>query len=327
MRLIRFALVAIALLGACADPPSGEKFGAIINPPLPPGVTGTGTTSDLAAWSSSTALGNYAGASSCSAGSFFTGLSAAGASTCAATGLTGLTTNQSVKATGVGTIGNAWAVDNGTTWGVSGIFTINETTGVLQSVGAMSFNGISTISGNVFTPGGYEFTGTSGYLYHTLASTSGNASVALESAGTGSVDINPNVVGGGSVPNPGTGGLRIFGGGSTPTYRILGNGHLSASGTAQSSTNLTSCGTTPSILSGSTDAVGEIVEGTTATGCAMAFVATYTVAPVCTCTGETAALAAVLVGCHATATTLTVENASASNNKIYYTCSGLSGST
>lgn len=55
-------------------------------------VTGTGTSTDLAVWSSSTAIGNYAGTGACTAGSAVTALSAAGASTCTAGLLSGLTT-------------------------------------------------------------------------------------------------------------------------------------------------------------------------------------------------------------------------------------------
>lgn len=103
--------------------------------------------------------------------------------------------------------------------------------------------------------------------------------------------------------------------------------HIEVSGTAITTGDLSACGTTPAISTGSTDTAGTITEGTTATGCTLTFKGTYTNNPFCTCEGETSTPAAVNVGCHTTATTLVIENASASNDKITYICLGRNGGT
>ncbi len=248
-------VMAFAACGSDDTPPAADdaglahpKMGAIINPPLPPGVTGTGTTSDLAAWSSSTALGNYAGASSCSAGSFMTGLSAAGASSCSAaiTAGSSLTSGTIPIATGLGAIGNS-----NLTYGSSEFFA------------------------------------------------------------SGSLDVTATLFAGNGV---------IVLSGTT--------GHIIANGTARTSSNLSSCGTgSPAIAAASSDVAGTITEGTSASGCTLAFAGTFTVAPACLCSGETSGAAAVLVGCHATATTLVIENSAATGDVIQYHCMGLIGST
>jgi hypothetical protein len=100
--------------------------------------------------------------------------------------------------------------------------------------------------------------------------------------------------------------------------------HVGLIGTAQSNTNLSACGGgSPSITNTSTDAQGNITEGTTATGCALAFTGTYGVAPTCICSTTTATA----VGCSATATTLTIVNGSASGLVVNYHCFGVIGSS
>lgn len=114
------------------------------------------------------------------------------------------------------------------------------------------------------------------------------------------------------------GGVTSIGG------RTAIGGHLQAIGTALSGSNLSGCGTSPSISAGSTDQAGTVTEGTTATGCTIAFAATYTNSPFCTCSSGTAGVA---VTCTTTATTLVIANASASGDVISYICIGRSGST
>ncbi len=109
---------------------------------------------------------------------------------------------------------------------------------------------------------------------------------------------------------------------------VAATGHVVAKGTAITTGDLSSCGTgSPAVATGSTDVAGKITEGTTATGCTLTFKNSYTNVPFCTCTGETSGVAAVLVGCHATATTLVLENASATADTYTYVCIGPSGST
>jgi hypothetical protein len=108
---------------------------------------------------------------------------------------------------------------------------------------------------------------------------------------------------------------------------VAATGHVNVLGTAITTGDLSSCGTTPAVATGSTDVAGRITEGTTATGCTLTFKNSWTNVPFCTCTGETSGVAAVLVGCHATATTLVLENASASSDTYQYFCVGQSGGT
>lgn len=99
--------------------------------------------------------------------------------------------------------------------------------------------------------------------------------------------------------------------------------HQKVSGTALVNGDLSSCGGGTPTASG-TDVAGRITEGTTATGCVLTFKATYTSAPYCTCSSETAGVA---VTCVATATTLTFSNASASGNVFTFHCIGQSDAT
>jgi hypothetical protein len=202
--IVKAILIASVIIGASCSPSGAPvphaKVGAIVNPPLPPSITGSGTANSLVLWS--------------------------GTTTQAAAGIT----------------------DSGT----------------LILIGSRSF---TVGSGNIVTIGS------------ATSFTNGN------------------------------------------TVKI--SGHVVANGTAQSSGNLSSCGTSPAILSTSTDDAGTITEGSTATGCVMAFALTFGVAPTCTCAASTA----ISVGCSATATALTIVNASATGDVIHYTCIGAIGST
>lgn len=94
--------------------------------------------------------------------------------------------------------------------------------------------------------------------------------------------------------------------------------------TAPAGGALTSCGGgSPVLATGSTDTAGQITEGSTATGCVMAFGATYGTgkAPFCTCNATTN----ITVGCSTTATALTIVNTSASGDVINYRCTGQAG--
>ena len=113
---------------------------------------------------------------------------------------------------------------------------------------------------------------------------------------------------------------------NTTTHELKVNGHENTGGTALVNGDLSSCGTgTPTVGTGSTDEVGTITEGTTATACTLTFKGTYTVAPFCTCSGGTSADAAISVWCTTTATTMVVHNASATGDKITFICTGQRG--
>lgn len=94
--------------------------------------------------------------------------------------------------------------------------------------------------------------------------------------------------------------------------------HLIGSGTFLTSTNLSACGTSPSMLTAyATDLAGTIVEGTTATGCVLTFTTAFGSNPDCTLSSPNGAP---FTGYTPTTTTLTITNASASGNKYTFHC-------
>lgn len=109
-----------------------------------------GTNTDLAIYSSAHVLGNYAGSSpsACTTGQAVTtsALSAAGGLTATCTTLVSGTNNTTTKFTGTNTIGNAWALDDGTSWGVSGKFLITEASGNTTVSGTLA-SGTHTVTG------------------------------------------------------------------------------------------------------------------------------------------------------------------------------------
>lgn len=115
------------------------------------GVTGAGTSPDLAIWSAGSAIADYAGSSpsACTAGNVVTGtsLSAAGvlAHTCTAIGTAGGvtgtgTTNTISKFTGSTAVGNSSVTDNGTTFAINtNQFTVTEASGA-TAAGSLTVN-------------------------------------------------------------------------------------------------------------------------------------------------------------------------------------------
>lgn len=96
---------------------------------------------------------------------------------------------------------------------------------------------------------------------------------------------------------------RHFGSGSTATANLP---------------VLTSCGTTPTLATGSTDQAGTITMGTTATGCVVTFGTAYAAAPNCRVTWRATPLASQSYTTSTTALTLT--QTSTSNNLVDYDC-------
>lgn len=114
-----------------------------------------------------------------------------------------------------------------------------------------------------------------------------------------------------------------------PTFNALVSvgAHQRVTGTALGNGDLSSCGGGTPTVTG-TDVAGRITEGTTATGCVLTFKATYTSAPYCTCSSESnSAGVPDVVSCVATATTLTLTNASASSKVFIFRCIGQSDAT
>lgn len=83
---------------------------------------------------------------------------------------------------------------------------------------------------------------------------------------------------------------------------------------------ITSCGTTPTLTTGSTDAAGTITMGTSATGCVITFGTAYSTAPACVVTWRATPLASQSYTTSTTALTLT--QTSTSNNLADYVCRG-----
>ena len=101
---------------------------------------------------------------------------------------------------------------------------------------------------------------------------------------------------------------------------------MEGSGTAIGA--ITGCGTgSPAAATGSTDIAGKITEGTTATGCTVAFANTYTNSPFCVCTANAGGAAAACDASGSTATSLVIVNTSATGDVITYHCIGRSGGT
>lgn len=223
---------------------------------------------------------------------------------------------------------------------------VNMTAGLVvstpsTSIEAASFTGPAASStAPVVTVSGHNTDGTA----DTLRVRSGDsASYAAISVGRSSLEATWGIAAGANDYITGSaagdaifsvngGSRKIFlgAGGTTPNLIINTSdlsselkGHIRNSGASVDSGQLTSCGTgSPTMAAGSTDMMGSFTEGTAATGCTMTFAATYTTAPFCVCSAETAGGAAVLVGCHTTATTLVAVNASAGGDVVTYNCVG-----
>lgn len=99
------------------------------------------------------------------------------------------------------------------------------------------------------------------YIYADGAGTSGNQSIAIQSAGTGKVTINANT--GGST-NTGTGGFEVYGGNndSTSNFTVAGNGSTTINPTSGVTSGLT---ITPSGTSLTSDAEYLTLNHTTGT--------------------------------------------------------------
>lgn len=86
---------------------------------------------------------------------------------------------------------------------------------------------------------------------------------------------------------------------------------------------VTACGTTPTLVVGSTDSAGTIIMGTSATGCVITFGTAYAVAPSCVVTWIATPLASQSYA--VTTTAITTVQTSATNNILDYFCVAKSG--
>jgi hypothetical protein len=99
---------------------------------------------------------------------------------------------------------------------------------------------------------------------------------------------------------------------TTPASTLTVNGHIGTDGLAPA---LTSCGTSPSIVAGSTDTAGEVTEGSISTGCTITFKVAYTRAPFVTVTAQSGLVFTYTVS----ASAITITNVGAlSSTKLNY---------
>lgn len=104
----------------------------------------------------------------------------------------------------------------------------------------------------------------------------------------------------------------------TERMRIDAKGHMGFSGTAPA---LSSCGTSPTLLSGSNDVAGEITTGTgTPTTCTLTFALAYAATPSCAVSPQ--ALFATFSYTVSTSA-ISITTTAASSRKINYVCNGL----
>jgi hypothetical protein len=101
---------------------------------------------------------------------------------------------------------------------------------------------------------------------------------------------------------------------TSPASKLTVKGHIGTDGLAPA---LTSCGTSPSIVTGSTDTAGEVTEGTISTGCTITFQTAYARAPFCTATGQAGLVFTYTIS----ASALTITNVGAlSSTAVDYHC-------
>jgi hypothetical protein len=99
---------------------------------------------------------------------------------------------------------------------------------------------------------------------------------------------------------------------TSPASKLTVNGHIGTDGAIPT---LTSCGTSPSIVTGSTDTAGEVTEGTIATGCTITFASAYARAPFVTVTAQSGLVFSYTIS----ASAITITNVGAlSSTKLDY---------
>lgn len=128
----------------------------------------------------------------------------------------------------------------------------------------------------------------------------------------------------GSPFNPSVTGSDTSAGMYFGTNRTGINGHFEAGIGSGDIPVLSGCGTTPNLISGSSDIAGSVILGTTATGCVITFGTAYSPsAPSCTVTWQSTPLAS--QSYTVTAAAITLVQTSTSNNIINYMCAAKSG--
>ncbi len=147
--------------------------------------------------------------------------------------------------------------------------------------------------------------GTSTYSWQASGNTGGNPPTLYANTGTA----------GGAIQVAGTAPLYF----ASTTYgniaTLSGNGHFGFEGTPIPVAS--ACGTSPTVVTGSTDTRGSVTEGTTATGCTVTFSAAYGTAPFCVVSSPNGAP---FTSYTASTTALTIVNVSASGDDFTWVC-------
>lgn len=113
--------------------------------------------------------------------------------------------------------------------------------------------------------------------------------------------------------------LTPKGSGTLQTVRMdFGDGHFQYVNSTPPAAS--SCGTSPAVASGSSDAQGVVTEGTVATGCVVTFATAYATSPSCTVTSE----AGLPIAYAVTTSAITITNGASalSGTKFHYLCQG-----
>jgi hypothetical protein len=132
----------------------------------------------------------------------------------------------------------------------------------------------------------------------------------LQLTGTGGTAVLTSYVNSAAGWSQNNGNVGI--GTTTPASTLTVNGHIGTDGLAPA---LTSCGTSPSIVAGSTDTAGEVTEGSISTGCTITFKVAYTRAPFVTVTAQSGLVFTYTVS----ASAITITNVGAlSSTKLNY---------
>jgi hypothetical protein len=195
-------------------------------------------------------------------------------------GVTGTgTANTTTKWISTTAIGNGWALDDGSTWGVPGVFSLSESTGDVSMLGGLqighglSVGTTSEFGGDVIMNSGAN----DNYILALCALESCTQDIDLYSAGTGAIKINSNS---GGIGNGGTGGIQIFPGANSSTAEVSIANHIVSTGAAAA---LACNGTGPTTCSSAVcdDIAGTIAIDAGATSCTVTFAGTYTTGPSC----------------------------------------------
>jgi hypothetical protein len=189
-------------------------------------ATGTGLTGGTITTTGTLSLNINGGSTqTCSAGNFVSALSATGIATCTVPAgggtITGSgTANTTTKFTGASAIGNAWALDDGTTWGVTSKFTITEASGNTAVNGTLTADAGNRVIDAVGT--GLTQTANSVAITATGVGAGSCTSCNLTYNASGQITVAANGGGGGTTSGAGTNNtMAKFSGASSIVNSLL----------------------------------------------------------------------------------------------------------